>query len=181
MKQTKMIEPRVREIAAAVSALTYGVSRNEILGDARTARVCQARATVYHVAHNIYGKSVPHIAYYCGDKDEDTIRRSLENLRDHKLPNSTEIIADAAAVRTLAERYAAARYERETGKTVVPRGLPMVRVTQRALVLMAQRAATGQQDRVREPGDPGNKDWWENGNRQFANAMASVTKTEQAA
>jgi hypothetical protein len=181
MKQTKMIEPRVREIAAAVSALSYGVSRDEIFSDARGARICQARATVYHVAHNIYGKSVPHIAYYCGDKAEDSVRRSLDNLRDHKLPNSADILADAAAVRTLSERYAAARYERETGKQIIPRGLPMVRVTQRALVLMAQRAATDHQEKTREPGDPRNKDWWDKGNRRFATTMAAVTKTEQAA
>jgi hypothetical protein len=162
MKQTKMIEPRVREIAAAVSALSYGVSRDEIFS--------KARATVYHVAHNIYGKSVPHIAYYCGDNAEDSVRRSLDNLRDHRLPNSADILADAAAVRTLSERYAAARYERETGKQIIPRGLPMVRVTQRALVLMAQRAATDSQEKIREPGDPRNKDWWDKGNRRFASA-----------
>jgi hypothetical protein len=42
-------------------------------------------------------------------------------------------------------------------------------------------AATDSQEKIREPGDPCNKDWWDKGNRRFASAMAAVTKTEQAA
>jgi chromosomal replication initiator protein len=74
-------ERSIEEIKAAVSA-QFGISTDELVSPARTARIAQPRQLAMYLARELTGKSLPSIGREFGDRDHSTVLHALRRAEE---------------------------------------------------------------------------------------------------
>jgi chromosomal replication initiation ATPase DnaA len=81
-----------------VTSTYYGISRNDILSDRRTARLARARQVAYFLCKNLSRRSFPEIGRKFGGRDHTTIIHGVRKI-EREVRHDTALAYDVAQIK----------------------------------------------------------------------------------
>jgi chromosomal replication initiation ATPase DnaA len=81
-----------------VTSTYYGISRNDILSDRRTARLARARQVAYFLCKNLSRRSFPEIGRKFGGRDHTTIIHGVRKI-EREIRHDTALAYDVAQIK----------------------------------------------------------------------------------
>lgn len=81
-----------------VTSTYYGISRNDVLSDRRTARIARARQVAYFLCKNLSRRSFPEIGRKFGGRDHSTIIHGVRKI-EREVRQDTALAYDVAQIK----------------------------------------------------------------------------------